>query len=95
MALVHDSFTVTTSPTLIVTIPAGNPTTRVAVVNDDNSSIFIGDITVAVSGADKGLTVTKNTVYNIDLNAGDKLYAISSAGTAANTVTVLYSKVVL
>lgn len=94
MALVHDTFTVGTSPTLIVTIPAGNPTTRVAVVNDDNSSIFIGDATVAASGADKGLTVVKSTVYNIDLNAGDKLYAISSAGTSSNAVSILYSKVI-
>ena len=65
MALVHETFTVTTSPTLLVTIPAGNPTTAVAVVNDDNSSIFIGDATVAASGADKGLTVVKSTNYVI------------------------------
>jgi hypothetical protein len=94
MAVVHDTFTVGTSATLIATIPAGNPTTTVAVVNDDNSSIFIGDATLSVSGANKGLTVVKNTNYRIDLNAGDQLYAISSTGTAANSVTVLYSKVV-
>ena len=94
MALVHDTFTVGTSPTLLVTIPAGNPTTTVAVVNDDNSSIFIGDSTLSVSGANKGLQVVKNTNYRIDLNAGDTLYAISTAGTSANAVTVLYSKVI-
>lgn len=94
MALVHDTFTVTTSPTLIATIPAKNPTIMVTVVNDDNSSIYIGDSTVAASGADKGLTVVKNTSYNIALNAGDNLYAISSAGTASNSVSVLYSKVI-
>jgi hypothetical protein len=93
MAVVHDTFTVGTTATLIATIPAGNPTTTVAVVNDDNSSIFIGDNTLSVSGANKGLTVVKNTNYRIDLNAGDQLYAISSAGTANHAVTVLYSKV--
>lgn len=94
MAIVHDTFTVATTPTLIATIPAGNPTTTVAVVNDDNSSIFIGDSTLTVSGANKGLTVIKNTNYRIDLNAGDTLYAISSAGTASSAVTVLYSIIV-
>ena len=93
MALVHDTFTVGTTATLLATIPEGNPTTTVAVVNDDNSSIFIGDATIAVSGANKGLTVVKSTNYRIDLNAGDQLYAISSAGTANHAVTVLYSKV--
>ena len=93
MAVVHDTFTVGTTATLLATIPEGNPTTTVAVVNDDNSSIFIGDATLSVSGANKGLTVVKNTSYRIDLNAGDKLYAISSAGTASHAVTVLYSTV--
>jgi hypothetical protein len=94
VALIHDSYTVTTSPTLLATIPAGNPTTMVTVTNDDNSSIFIGDNTVAASGADKGITVIKNVNYNLALNAGDKLYGISAAGTAANAVTIFYSKVV-
>lgn len=94
MALVHDAFTVGTSATLIATIPAGNPTTTVAVVNEDNSSIFIGDSSVTASGVDKGLPVVKSTVYNIQLNANDKLYAVSAAGTLANAVVVLYSKVI-
>ena len=94
MALVHDTFTVTTSPTLLATIPAGNPTTLVTVSNDDNSSIFIGDDTVAASGVNKGITVVKNVNYNVSLNAGDKLYAISAAGTSAYAVTVFYSKVI-
>jgi len=94
MPVVHDTFTVTTSPTLIATIPLQNlGITTVNVVNDDNSSIFIGDITVSSSGVDKGLTVVKSTNYRIDLNVGDKLYAISASGTTENAVTVLYSKV--
>lgn len=94
MALVHDTFTVATTPTLLATIPAGNPTTAVVIVNDDNSSIFIGDVSVSVSGADKGLTISKSTNYVLNLNAGDKLYGISALGTSAHSVTVLYSKVI-
>jgi hypothetical protein len=94
MTLVHNTFTVAITPTLLVTIPEGNPTTTVAVVNDDNSSIFIGDATISVSGVNKGLQVVKNTNYSIQLNSGDTLYGISAAGTSANAVTVLYSKVI-
>ena len=65
MAISHTSYTVTTSPTLIATIPAKNPTTTVTVTNDDNSSIFLGDITVSASGVNKGITVIKNLNYNM------------------------------
>jgi hypothetical protein len=94
MTLVHDTYTVGTSATLIATIPAKNPTIMVTITNDDNSSVFIGDATVAASGADKGITIVKNTSYNLALNAGDKLYAISAAGTSAYAVSVVYSKVI-
>ena len=94
MAVYHDTWTVGTSPTLICTIPAKNPLTAVLVFNDDNNPIYIGDSTVATSGVNRGLIVNKSTTSSqIWLNAGDKLYAISAAGTSANTVTTLYSGV--
>lgn len=94
MALFHQSFTVGTTPTLIAEIPAKNPTINIDIINEDNSPIYVGDAEVSTTGADKGLTVSKNTVYHIALNAGDKLYAVSAAGTSANAVSVLYSKVI-
>jgi len=95
MAVVHDVFTVGTSPTLICQIPKKCPPTAVLIFNDDNNPIFIGDSTVAVSGTDTGLKVSKSTTSSqIWLNAGDKLYAVSAAGTAANTVAVLWSRVI-
>jgi hypothetical protein len=95
MAVIHDVFTVGTTATLICQIPSKCPTTAVLIFNDDNNPIFIGDATVAVSGADTGLKISKSTTSSqIWLNAGDKLYAISAAGTAANTVAVLWSKVI-
>jgi len=93
MAIVHESFTVGTSPVLLATIHRKNPETTVQIVNDDNNSIYIGDATVATSGADKGLTVKKDSVYSIKLNAGDKLYGIAAISTTANSVSVLYSSV--
>ena len=94
MAVYHDTYTVGTTATLIAEIPAKNPLTAVTVFNDDNSAIFVGDSTVATTGTHRGVQISKSTVASILwLNAGDKLYAISAAGTAANTVSVLYSGV--
>lgn len=94
MAIVHNAYTVGTTATLIAEIPAGNPKTSVYIYNNDNSQIYIGDSTVTTSGADIGLHIAKSTVFEIELNASDKLYAISAAGTAANAVVTLFSKVI-
>lgn len=92
MALHHNTVTVGTSPTLLCTIPAKAATVAVLVFNNDNSAIFLGDSTVATSGANLGLQLSKSTTATqIWLNAGDSLYAISAAGTSANAVAVLYS----
>lgn len=92
MTLYHNTYTVGTTPTLIADILPKNPGVAVLVFNDDNNPIYVGDSTVATTGVDRGLIINKSTVSSqIWLNAKDKLYAISTAGTAANTVTVLYS----
>lgn len=92
MAVYHQSYTVGTTPTLIVEIPAKNPLTQVTVFNDDNNPIFLGDITVATSGVDKGIPLAKSTVASSAwLNAGDKIYAVAASTTAAHAVTVFWS----
>jgi hypothetical protein len=97
MAIVHDSFALAANTaTLIATIPDGNPTTVVTVTNANAASIFLGDASVSTSGnIDRGIRVATNTNQSIWLNSGDKLYAISLAGTSASyDVSVLYSKVI-
>jgi hypothetical protein len=92
MAVYHASYTVGTTPTLIVDIPAKNPLTQVTVYNDNTHPIFLGDSTVATSGADKGIPLAKSTVAsNAWLNAGDKIYAVAAAETSAYAVTVFWS----
>ena len=92
MALSHTTYTVANTPTLIATIPAKSEYTAVLIFNNDNNPIFIGGSNVTVTGTTQGLQVNKSTSSSqVWLNAGDKLYAISSAGTSANAVTVLYS----
>jgi hypothetical protein len=94
MAIVHESFTVNTTPTLVVEIPEGNPATEVKLANHENHAIFVGDVSVAVSGADKGLPIAKDSIYVLTLNAEDKLYAIAATTSPANALTILYSRVV-
>jgi hypothetical protein len=95
MSLVHNSVTVpSATATIIATIPAGNPLTCVHVSNSDTAAIFIGDSSLSNSGADKGCKVSAAAALDVWLNAGDSLYAYSVAGTSANAVAVLFSKVV-
>ena len=92
MAVYHQTYTVGTTPTLIIEIPAKNPLTQVTVFNDDNNPIFLGDITVSTTGANRGIKIAKSTVAsNAWLNAGDKIYAIAATETAAYAVTVFWS----
>jgi hypothetical protein len=91
MAVAHNNVTVRTTATPIVQLPAGLPYTAVQICNGDSASIFIGDETIAVSGATKGTVITAGSVFTIWLHANDVLYGISSAGTAAGAVTVVYS----
>ena len=94
MTIMHACFTVSTSPTLIATIPEGNPLTSVVISNADNQPIFVGDNTVAKTGAQTGVKIAAGTNTQVWLNAGDELYGISNAGTASYAISVLYSNVI-
>lgn len=91
MAVVHSSTIVRTTPTRILQIPSGVQYTTVTIYNGNANSIFIGDATISTSGATKGVTVAAATSAVVCLNAGDVLYAIAAAATAAGDVVVLYS----
>ena len=93
MAIVHVNKTVANTATLLTTLNGITEYTAISIQNNDSASIFIGDNTVSVSGANKGHTVTAGTTYQLWVRASDAIYAISSAGTAANAVSVLYSQV--
>jgi pectate lyase len=97
MALVHNSFVLAAAtPTVIATIPAGNPATNVIITNVNASSVYIGDSSVATGdNIDRGIKIAANSTERIWLHAGDVLYAISLAGTGtSHDVAVLYSKVI-
>ena len=94
MAVVHNSVTVGTTATLIAEIPVGNPNTAVQISNTDSAAVFLGDDSLDNVGSNKGVRVASNGNLQIWLNSGDKLYAVSAAGTSAFAVAVVFSKVV-
>ena len=91
MAVVHTNTQIFTTPTVLVQMPSTTQYTAVSIQNNHSASIFVGDKTTATSGATQGHTVAAGTTYQIWLAAGDILYAISAANTAAGAVSVLYS----
>ena len=44
-----------------------------------------------MTGAAHGINLNANAGVQLWLNGGDKVYAVSAAGTAANAVNVAYS----
>jgi len=93
MAIVHVNITVGTSATVLTTLSPITEYTAISIQNNDAASIYIGDNTIATSGANRGHTVAAGSTYQLWLRANDTVYAISAAGTSANAVSILYSHV--
>jgi hypothetical protein len=90
MALNHYTLTVGTTPVRLAVAPSGVDECRVYITNHDNAALYIGDESVATSGADWGFTIVKDASYEFVLAAGDAIYAIS-ATSAQTTVLILSS----
>jgi hypothetical protein len=92
MAFQSLNSTVGTTATLIASLPVTMGQGRaVQIQNTDAQSIFVGDSGVATSGATKGHIILAGQTYQVWISGGDKVYGISAAGTAANSVIVQYS----
>jgi hypothetical protein len=92
MALVHLNNTVQTTATLIASLPPSmGQGQAVQIYNGHSAAIFVGDASIATSGATIGRTIAASGTFQLWLNGGDKVYAISAAQTAAGAVVVTYS----
>jgi hypothetical protein len=92
MAFVHGNTTVKTTPTLIASVPTGQrQNLTVYIQNNDSAAIYIGDATVATSGATIGWKLNAGANIQFWCNAGDSIYAISAAGTATGAIVTAYS----
>ena len=92
MAIVHGNTTVGTTATVICTVQSGlQRNVAVSIQNLDSATIYIGDSSITTSGATRGHTIAANATFQLWCNSGDKIYAISAAGTSAGAVSVVYS----
>jgi hypothetical protein len=92
MAFQHVNASTFTSarPILIVddVIPRQTPIT---VYNGHSAAIFIGDATIATSGATIGRTLAASASQTFYVNGGDIVYAISAAASATGAIVITYS----
>jgi hypothetical protein len=76
MPLQHKNFKVTTEPTVIAKIPPGVQQCAVQIYNGTGAQIFLGDSTVASSGATVGNSLSAGASVQVWLEANDELYAV-------------------
>jgi hypothetical protein len=92
MALKHINSQVQTTATLIADLPVSmGRNIAVQIYNNHSSAIYIGDATITTSGATIGRPMPTTTSFQLWLNGGDKIYAISAAQTAAGACIVTFS----
>jgi len=91
MALQHINSQVQTTPTLIASLPSMGRNIAVQIYNNHSSAIYIGNETITTSGATIGRPMAATSSFQLWLNGGDKIYAISAAQTAAGAVVVTFS----
>jgi hypothetical protein len=92
MALQHLNTQVQTTPTLIADLPVSmGRNIAVQIYNNHSSSIYIGNASIATSGATIGRPMAATSSFQLWLNGGDKIYAISAAQTAAGACIVTFS----
>ena len=96
MAYNHVNVTVATTPTVILTIPEGNPYTAVTIQNNHSAAVFIGDATVTATtaGATSGFSIAAAGAVTVWLHSESTLYGIATSTTATGVVKAIYSTVV-
>lgn len=92
MAFKHvNAQTLTTTSILFVVDSDARPLTPVTIYNGHSASIFIGDASIATSGATIGRTIPTATSQTFYVNANDVVYGVSAAASAAGAVVITYS----
>jgi hypothetical protein len=83
--------TLTTTSVLFQVDANAKPLTPVTVYNGHSASIFVGDSSIATSGATIGRTIAAANSQTFYVNANDIIYAISAAASAAGAIVITYS----
>ena len=92
MAFIHvNTQTLTTASVLFQVSKDAKPLTPVTIYNGHSASIFIGDTTIATSGATIGRTIPTASSQTFYCNANDSVYGISAAASAAGAIVATYT----
>ena len=92
MAFKHINSQTLTTPSILFTVDKNaKPLTPVTIYNGHSAAIFIGDASIATSGATIGRTIPNAQSQTFYVNAHDNIYAISAAASAAGAVVITYS----
>ena len=92
MAFKHfNASTLTTASILHQVDKNATPQTPITIYNGHSAAIFIGDSTIATSGATVGRTLAASASQTFYASANDIIYAISAAASAAGAIVLTYS----
>jgi len=92
MAIQHVNASTQTTATPLVTIKTGlKQLQAVQIYNGHSAAIFIGDATIATSGATIGRTIAAAGSFQLWCNSGDTIYGISAAASAVGAIVITYS----
>jgi hypothetical protein len=92
MAFIHVNTQTLTTPSVLLKIsPNAKPLTPITVYNGHSAAIFVGDTTIATSGATIGRTIPAASSQTFYVSANDIIYGISAAASATGAVVVTYT----
>jgi len=92
MAFIHvNTQTLTTPSVLFQASKNTSPQTPVSIYNGHSASIFVGDSTIATSGATIGRTIPAASSQTFYVSANDIVYAVSAAASATGAIVITYT----
>jgi hypothetical protein len=92
MAFKHINSQTLTVPSILFTVDRNaRPLTPVNIHNGHSAAIFVGDATIATSGATIGRTIGAGANQILYVNANDVIYGISAAASATGSVVITYT----
>ena len=92
MPFEHVNASTLTAASILFTVDKNaRPLTPVNIYNGHSAAIFIGDSTIATSGATIGRTIANATSQIFYVNPDDVVYAISAAASAAGAIVITYT----
>jgi hypothetical protein len=92
MSFKHINTDTLTATSILFTVDSNaRPLTPISIYNGHSNTIYIGDETIAVSGATVGRPIPTATSQIFYANANDVIYGISAVASAAGAVIATYS----